>query len=369
MKINLENISILRQSHVLYAIINIIVIYIILSNFKFIGYDIFIPFHIIISLVIFLGSLNKIPFHPIFDILIIPFVLLIIIPDNLLKKILLCIFGPISLGLNLSKSLSSVINITNFEDRGIKSGIILFTTYFLIGLFSLFILNVHYFIFLIVFLKLIAFIMKIKSKEFTIYKDYTKTKFSLKLSFLLLWLIFACIDATSGSILYSFYHQKFVNLQNIGVFISIIFMLIVGILIDKYGRRWFLLFSYAFLGMLYAFISLFGETLMGLIILASIPWSILTILFMMVIWGDICSINERSYYVAISFIIVVICRLFYLIEFPLLIQQIFSFITIFLFLATFVILLLPETLPESIKQKKELEDYIKKVKEIKKKYG
>ena len=369
MKINLEYLSILRRFHVLYAIINIIVIYIVLSNFKFIGYDIFIPFHIIISLMIFLGSLNRIPFHPIFDILIIPFALLIIIPDSLLKKILLCIIGPISLGLNLSKSLSSVINITNFEDRGIKSGIILFTTYLLIGLFSLFILNAYYFIFLIVFLKLIAFIIKIKSKEFTIYKDYTKTRFPLKLSFLVLWLIFISIDTISGSIIYSFYHQIFTHLQNIGVFASIIFMLIVGILIDKYGRRLLLLFSYAFLGILYAFISLFGETLMGLIILASIPWSILTILFMMVIWGDICSINERSYYVAISFIIVVMCRLFYLMEFPLLIQQIFSFITIFLFLATFVILLLPETLPESIKQKKELEDYIKKVKEIKKKYG
>jgi len=368
-KINLEYLSILRQFHVLYAIINIITIYIVLSNFKFIGYDISIPFHIIISLMIFLGSLNRIPFHPIFDIFIIPFALLIIIPDSLLKKILLCIFGPLSLGLNLSKSLSSVINTTNFEDRGIKSGIILFTTYLLIGLFSLFILNVYYFIFLIVFLKLIAFIMKIKSKEFTIYKDYTKTKFSLKLSFLLLWLIFISIDTISGSILYSFYHQIFAHLQNIVLFTSIIFMLIVGILIDKYGRRWFLLFSYASLGMLYAFISLFGETLMGLIILASIPWSILTTLFTMVIWGDICSLNERSYYVAISFIIVILCRLFYLIEFPLLIQQIFSLITIFLFIATFVILLLPETLPESIKQKKELENYIKKVKEIKKKYG
>ncbi|MEM4706416.1 MAG: hypothetical protein QXW27_02615, partial [Candidatus Methanomethylicaceae archaeon] len=80
---------------------------------------------------------------------------------------------------------------------------------------------------------------------------------------------------------------------------------------------------------------------------------------------------ERNIFVTLSIIIVLINRL--IVTFiPIItieLQQLFSFISLFLFISAFIILLIPETLPENVRRKRELSSYIKKVKKIKEKYG
>ncbi|MCX8169766.1 MAG: hypothetical protein N3D72_01615, partial [Candidatus Methanomethyliaceae archaeon] len=89
-----------------------------------------------------------------------------------------------------------------------------------------------------------------------------------------------------------------------------------------------------------------------------------------VIWGDICHPKERTIFVSLSLAIILMNRLLMVIIPPFVeLQQLFSFISFFLFLSAFIIMLLPETLPESIRREKELLLYIKRAKKIKEKYG
>lgn len=137
---------------------------------------------------------------------------------------------------------------------------------------------------------------------------------------------------------------------------------------DEKGRKKLLLFCYAYLGLEYAMISLSGGELIRSTFLDGIAWGILTVYFLMVLTGDIIFPKMRAFFVSIMLTLSIIgqylLQIFY-IEIGVQIDQIFPLTVLFLFIAAVIVLILPETLPDRVMRKKELQDYIQKAKKIK----
>jgi hypothetical protein len=109
--------------------------------------------------------------------------------------------------------------------------------------------------------------------------------------------------------------------------------------------------------------------------LDGIAWGMLTVLFLLMLWGDICKPSKRTIWMAASLSIAILTYPGVIVAPHILsllgsISQsdLFPITSFFLFIAVVIILYLPETLPEKIIQKKELEDYIHMAKKVKAKY-
>ena len=134
--------------------------------------------------------------------------------------------------------------------------------------------------------------------------------------------------------------------------------------------------SYAYLGANYAVISFSTENLYWFTILDGIAWGILTVMFMLVLWGDLCKPSKRTVWLAASLslsilmypALVIAPHVVTLFAGSMDMNDLFPITSFFLFIAVVIILYLPETLPEKIIQKKELEDYIHMAKKVKQKY-
>ncbi|MEM1753150.1 MAG: hypothetical protein QXW21_02545 [Candidatus Methanomethylicaceae archaeon] len=273
------------------------------------------------------------------------------------------------LGIILPEALTNVINKTKFENRGIKCAIIFITMYSLTFFLYQFSRSLYDVIFMLITLKFFSLIFGLKTHKPLVFEDYIKSKLSTKFSFLLLWFVFMFIDHFSSKIFSKFFPIEFlIRLQTLILLIGLVFTMVGGFLIDRFGRKSSLLLSYVYLGIVYAIVTIIGR--IEFIILEGLVWGILTLLFTMVIWGDLCNPRERIFYIALSIIIILINRIIIILIPPIIeIQQLFSFISLFLFISAFIILLIPETLPENVRRKRELSSYIKKVKKIKEKYG
>lgn len=360
----IKNLLIIKEKSVLYAITNFVSLYIFISNVRLpdFGLYYFIFAHILTSFSLFIGLFLKSTYRKIFDIMVVPFMILALFDLHILL-IPIAMF----LGVNVSKSLVEVMNSMGFEERGIRSAIVLFTIYLIIIGLSFFTRNLYNVMLILAILKLLSFIFGVKKSENKIREDYVKSSSIIKLNFLMLWLIFTFIDSFSTKILI-FLGEAPIIFHSMVMIIGLFFIIISGLYVDRFGRKIILLFSYVYLGVIYAIVSI--TEMISIIILEGIVWGSLTLLFLMVIWGDVCSIKERGIFVTLSIIIVLMNRAL-IVFVPTIVglQQLFSFISLFLFLSAFIILLTPETLPESIRRKKELSSYIRKVKKIKEKYG
>ena len=93
---------------------------------------------------------------------------------------------------------------------------------------------------------------------------------------------------------------------------------------------------------------------------------------MMVLGGDIFSPSERPFYFAAVSVLALfgsyMRQTLFMIRSDLQIIQIFPLASIFLFIAVVIMLALPETIPDKVKQKKELQDYLQRAKKVKEKY-
>jgi hypothetical protein len=102
--------------------------------------------------------------------------------------------------------------------------------------------------------------------------------------------------------------------------------------------------------------------------LDGIAWGILTVYFLMVLAGDIIFPKMRAVFVSIILSLSIIgqylLQIFW-VEIGVQIDQIFPLTVFFLFIAAVIVLILPETLPDRVMRKKELQGYIQKAKKIK----
>jgi len=93
-------------------------------------------------------------------------------------------------------------------------------------------------------------------------------------------------------------------------------------------------------------------------------WGILTVTFMLTIWGDLSSRHDRERYSAVGIVPPSLAATIVFCVAPLLklvpLSYAFSLACLFLFLAVVPLMYAPETLPERIVRTRELKDYIEK---------
>jgi hypothetical protein len=283
--------------------------------------------------------------------------------------------------IGISNVVTAFISKTNFSNRGSTSGILTLLVYLVLFVFVILVGQLRELAIVLIILKIFSLFPSLRIKEFTFdteVKDYIKTNDRIKLSFLLVWVIFNISNIAASA-----YLQNYIMDENVGQMLSfgstilgLITIFVGGILMDIYGRKRLIMFSFAYLGANYALISFSGGILYWFTVLDGIAWGILTVMFLLVLWGDICKPSNRSFWVAISLSVVIITYPADMIASYLInqygtisnINNIFPITSFFLFIAVVIILYLPETLPEKIIQKKELDDYIHMAKKVKEKY-
>jgi len=289
--------------------------------------------------------------------------------------LLYSILGGVSTGLFIPNILSSAINRTNFENRGSVSGLLVMLTYTLIIVCSLLIYTlVGMGIFFIIIKSIgIALARKTNFNLSSSETSFMKVEAKVKLSFGAIWFIFLMADAlvfNIASMLISDYNLAVSRIATMTI--GLASMLVGGTAMDNMGRKNLLVFSLSYLGLEYAAISLSGGALINYTFLDGFAWGILTVFFMMVLGGDIFSPSERPFYFAVVSVLALfgsyMRQTLFMIRSDLQIIQIFPLASVFLFIAVVIMLALPETLPEKIRQKKKLQDYLVRAKKVKERY-
>ncbi|MCX8204960.1 MAG: hypothetical protein N3H31_04860 [Candidatus Nezhaarchaeota archaeon] len=149
-------------------------------------------------------------------------------------------------------------------------------------------------------------------------------------------------------------------------------MILIGALFDKYGRRFFVVFSYMLLGLGHALVSLLPS---GLILYVLYPitdgfaWGALTALFTFVIWADISPPLRRAKYITIgigtAILAVWLGHAWYAYALPTPdLSQLFGAASILFFLSGAMLYFIPETLPDRVKTRRAMERYIKRAREL-----
>jgi hypothetical protein len=298
-----------------------------------------------------------------------------------LGLIIYALLGSFSACLCLPNLIASFLENTNFNNRGSTSGILIFITYILIFFLSAFINSFYIFVTILLAIKALSILVSLKVTFKANESDapfFAKQKNIIKLSFLSLWLIFILADAFSGFLIAQAPNSNAQIATNINIesyLFGLVSMIIGGALMDNFGRRRIMLFAFTYLGLSYGLISLTAFSFIQLAALDGIAWGILTVLFLMVLWGDACPFSNRPLWIAFSLIVTLFSQIFSTVFkaiSPNLIGtsvvQLFPITSILLFLGVGIILYLPETLPDKILKKKELDDYIVQAKKVRQKY-
>lgn len=152
-----------------------------------------------------------------------------------------------------------------------------------------------------------------------------------------------------------------------------VFAILAGFLADRKGRKRLAILGFAILGLGFGSLSFF-QNIYGwcfYTIVDGIAWGILDVILLFTLWGDIGEgYRSDKLYVLGALPYVSSFFLRFLVDSSVsdLGAQIFTFASFFLFLAVLPLFYAPETLPEKIIKKNELEFYVAKAQEIAEKY-
>jgi len=187
------------------------------------------------------------------------------------------------------------------------------------------------------------------------------------------WVMFTLINYMTIPIQQSIFTPglDFNILTAVEFVITAIFAVICGFIADKYGRKRLSIIGFFLLGAGYAVIGLFANSnlyLTGIIyvFLDGIAWGIFYVLFLFTVWGDLAQgkNSDKIYFLgALPYLSAYFMQLLlqpYLAEIQK--ETIFSFASVFLFLAVLPLIYAPETLPEKIMKDRNLRNYIEKAK-------
>ena len=194
------------------------------------------------------------------------------------------------------------------------------------------------------------------------------------LLYLVPWFLFSLInDLTmqintsyfSSSSFPSFFANNYLIVENILAGASAI---IIGFLADKKGRKRFALIGFALLGMGYASLGLFnGDHFVAWFYVCAdgIAWGAFSMLFLVTLWGDIAQgkSGEKYYFIGI---LPYLLSTFTRVSLGAYISQnisentVFSFASFFLFVSILPLVYAPETLPDKIILKLDLNNYVNK---------
>jgi MFS family permease len=209
-------------------------------------------------------------------------------------------------------------------------------------------------------------------KEEISYRQVLKNKTFLL--YFIPWMMFSTANYIAAPIVSQIFEpnlfQSFMMTENI---LAGIFAVVSGFVADYIGRRRLVLAGFVLLGVGYASLGLFSENIVGwwfYTITDGVAWGIFYTIFLMTIWGDIAHKENSEKYYAIGYLPFLFSILTQLsmgttISSSINSSAIFSFTSLFLFIAVLPLAYAPETLSFQILRKRELESYIEKAQRIK----
>ena len=187
------------------------------------------------------------------------------------------------------------------------------------------------------------------------------------------WLMIALINYMTLPILRADPNSNYDSLSSWENAIVAFVAVISGFVADRWGRKRLTIIGFVMLGIGYAVIGLTHSTypFLGTIIYTitdGIAWGIFPVLFLFTLWGDLSQNrnSDKFYFLgALPFVSSYVIQLFFT---PILsgipMGTIFSFASVFLFIAVLPLIYAPETLPEKNMKDRELKTYIEKAQKI-----
>jgi len=280
--------------------------------------------------------------------------------------------------------LSYFADVTQVENRGRISGIILLTANMAAPILAIAFSGLDLTTALVVFagwrsLGLIVFFLQPNEKNSSserklgesfsgIIKDKT---FGF---YLLAWIMFCLVDRIGGPIVINSLGDFSKNKDIIGPIFASITTLIAGIMADWIGRKKIVLYGFVSLGVAYALIGIIlAEPLKYFFaVINGITAGLLSVTFILILWGDISQSGSREIYYTIGTIPLFLTEIMGLALYEPLIQiqvtRIFSVAAFFLFLAVLPLLYAPETLPEKKIELRRLRKYVEGARKVKEKH-
>jgi hypothetical protein len=219
----------------------------------------------------------------------------------------------------------------------------------------------------------------LKPREINVAKsDDTTYKSAIMNNSLLLyfipWLMFSLVNSFSIPILNSFFPQKFLNessmLESLLAGISAVFF---GFFSDFVGRKRLILFGFVLIGLGYASLGLFPGSSTGWWFYTyadGISWGAFTTILLLTIWGDLAGKRNGEKYYVIGFLPYLLSNFLqasigqYVAATISIEATVFSFASLFLFIAVLPLVYAPETLSEKAIKDRELKKYLEKAQKL-----
>jgi MFS family permease len=306
--------------------------------------------------------------------------------SSLLVSSLVALSLGVSLGLGMPACMSYYTDCTDVENRGRASGITLLLSgigmvaFGIAGAYTLTaddlllgaVLSVWRLSSLIVFLMVKPIRTKERKNSFASYKEIlTKQSFIL---YFVPWIMFSLVNYL-GVPLLAVPDSSASDLMLIQNGFMAASAVLGGFLADAVGRKRISIAGFAMLGLGAAVRGLSADIISLYLnsVIDGIAWGFLLVLFIMTLWGDLGDNSASDKYYAIGVLPFFASRLLDLTIGPFIIDKIndttlFSFVAFFLFLAVLPLVYAPETLPEKITQKKQIESYVEKAKRAAEEY-
>jgi len=213
------------------------------------------------------------------------------------------------------------------------------------------------------------------------YKETSKIKYTKILtnkSFVLYfipWCMFTLINFMTVPIQIKIYPDAntFALLTASENIVYAVVAVISGFVADRWGRKRLTIIGFIMLGIGYAAIGLFSANsanlLLGSVIYTitdGIAWGIFYVLFVFTLWGDLAQNrnSDKLYFLgALPYLSSYFMRLFFTQYLSAIdVTTIFSFASVFLFLAVLPLIYAPETLPEKLMKDRDLKSYVENAK-------
>ena len=305
--------------------------------------------------------------------------------DNQVYLFLLAFVLGLSLGLGFPSCLAYFADYGVVEYRGRLGGF----TYCIAGL-GIFFIGVLTVIFTLIAsitilaiwrgIGLIAFILikppqKSTKKEVDVsYRTILNERsFSL---YLVPWMMFCLVNFLENPILRSFFGADFYYFVQIAEFgIGSVAALVGGLFSDLVGRKRIVIFGFVMLGIGYAVLGLFPNSIVSwyfYMAVDGVAWGILALMFFIILWGELAENRMKDKYYFLGVLPFLISSYIEIIAAPYVelvsVSASFSLASFFLFVSVLPLMYAPETLPEKKIELRRAKGYVEQAKKVREKY-
>jgi len=304
--------------------------------------------------------------------------------DTITESIGVSFLLAVSFGLGMPSCMSYFSDCTSVENRGRLSGIIYFAIFLSIFVSTMYRLSLNLTwqsitsaiwrasgLILFFWLKPREEVNDMKRK----YVGYRSIMYNRSyILYFIPWIMFSLVNGLDAPTLQKTFGSSFYGLTVLSFIVSSFSSFIAGFMSDFIGRKRVTLYGFVTLGLAYAllgFAPYWWVSWYFFAIIDGIAWGIFSVIFILILWGEL-PLNiakEKSY--AIGGIPFTIGYMIQTLQFPYISidpYAAFSFASFFLFLAVLPLMYAPETLPEKKMEIRRLKGYIEQAKKFTEKY-